>query len=139
MAACPFRVDLTGARVERGIRAVFAAHFFDDVPCVGDEELVIVRRAFGIVEQRCGAGDGGFEPGRINVDVVPLRECLISLAAKCRTRIDEREIDIEHDRFDPAHVAYGPAMTTDARSTDRYLTARSEEHTSELQSRFGIS
>src|SRR6185436_9511188 len=117
------RVDLARARVQHAVLAASSSHFFDDVACVGDEELMIVRRAFGVVEQRRRAGDRRLELQGIDVDVVPLRKCLIAFAAKRRTGIDQREVDVEDDGLDAAHAEYGPAMTMEARSTERYFFA----------------
>src|SRR5205085_431456 len=75
----------------------------DNAARVRDEELVIVRRAFRIVEKRRRARDRGFEPGGVDVDVVLLRERLIAFTPEHRARIDEREVDVEHDGARAAH------------------------------------
>src|SRR5205814_10461591 len=129
MAARPFGVHLARAGVERCVRASSAAHLLDDVARVRDEQLVVVRRSFRIVEHRRGARDGGLEFLRIEVDIVPLRKRLVPFAAEHRPWIDQREIDIEQNgarprrRFTNVHAEYGPAITTLARSTDRYFFA----------------
>ena len=103
MAARPLRIDFTRARVQHAVRAPLSAHFLDDVTRVGDEELVVVRRALRVVEQGGGARDRRLEFQRIDVDVVPPRKCLITLAAEGRSGIDQGEVDVKDDGLSAEH------------------------------------
>jgi hypothetical protein len=96
LARRPFRIDFAGARVE--VRPA-AAHLLDDVLRVGDEDLGVVRRLVGAVEQRRGAGHGTGELRGIDVHPVPRAERLVALAAKRRAGVNQREIDVEEDGF----------------------------------------
>src|SRR5262249_15646648 len=93
-------------------------HCLDDGPRVRDEDVRIVGRIAEVVEQRRRGPDRLIEACRVDGNAVARAEGVIALALKCRTWIDEGEVDVEKHGTQPAHDAvssYGPATTTVAR------------------------
>ena len=92
LARSPLRVDFARTRIDA--RAA-PPHLFDNVPRVGDEDLRVVGRVLGPVEQRCRADDRPLEFRFVDLDAVARTERSIPFAAKHRPWINEREVDVE--------------------------------------------
>src|SRR5436190_6388412 len=92
LARGPFGVDFPRALVDA---LAAPAHLLDDVPRISDEDLGVVAAVVEIVEYRRRAGDRRVEAFRIGVHAVSRAERTIALASKRRTRMNEREIDVE--------------------------------------------
>ena len=90
----PLAVDLARALVDA--RAA-AAHHLDDRARVGDEDLRRRRRIVRAIEQRGRAGHRGVEPRGVDGHAVARAESLIAFAAKGRSGVDQREVDVEED------------------------------------------
>src|SRR5712691_7069578 len=112
----PLHIDLAGAGVECRPRS---AHHFDDPAGVANEDFFVVEHLLVVVEQRRRLNHRIVKPRGIDMDTVTAAEAGVAVALERGPRIDEREVDVEEDRGNPArgHRAdgsYGPAMTTAA-------------------------
>src|SRR5688500_5366354 len=77
-----------------------AAHALDDRRRVVHEQIVVVDLVFDFVEDERRGGGGGVELRRIDLDARRLARAPVAFCLKRRSRIDQREIDVEKDRAD---------------------------------------
>src|SRR5918993_2012966 len=114
----PFLVDFAGAGVEPLARS---AHALDHAAGVADEDVGGVDMILLLIEDGRGRQNGSAEQPRVDGNAVAGAEAGVPFALECRTRIDEREVDVEEDaanRWVHASVpSNGPATTMAARDT----------------------
>src|SRR5262245_51500535 len=129
----PLSVDFPGAGVEL---LTAASHLLDDVARIADEDLGVVYRVVRAIENGRRPHHGVLEQRRIDADAMLRTESVIAGTLKCRSGVDQREIDIEEHRsnrrwrrgpclHDVPTSSYGPATTTVARSVSRCRRATS--------------
>src|SRR6185503_20413310 len=79
------------------------------------KDLGVVNRARRLIQDRRRTRDRAAERVDVDLHAVAGGKPPVPFAAERRTRIDQREIDVEEDGLD-LHSWYGPAMTMAARS-----------------------
>ena len=126
MARGPLVVDLPRGALDARSRT---AHRLDDAHGVVNEDLRIVNVTAGF-EMRGGRHHRAAECLGIDRDVVPRAEVAVADALKRRTRVDQREVDVEEDGAGDRRLclhylmlATGPATATAASSGCRSSAA----------------